>query len=63
MRAVNEGSARVIQENYFDNANSLPLGEGEQLTRTFDGRPGAYRKIGTDVTAETRSVNNIITRK
>jgi hypothetical protein len=29
VKAVNGGSARVIQENYYDNANSLPLGEGE----------------------------------
>jgi hypothetical protein len=60
VKAVNEGCARVIQANYFDNANSLPIGEGEQLTKTFDGRMGAYAKKGTDV---TKIPNQTFTRK
>ena len=52
---------RYSQVNYFDNANSLALGEGQQLAFM---RPSAnkssFPRRGSDV---TRVPNQIITRK
>jgi hypothetical protein len=44
----------------FDNANSLPLGDGAWNIHAKSGDPGFYRKVRTDV---TMSKNNVITRK
>ena len=60
VRAVNEGKAGKNQVNFFDNANSLPLGEGIHATKKFNDSVGAFRRIRTDVTI---SKNNTITRK
>ena len=60
MRAVNAGQAGKSQMQFFDNANSLPLGEGIHATKKFDDTPGAFRRIRQDVTI---SKNETITRK
>lgn len=44
----------------YDNANSLPLGEGMWAVHPKSGEPGAYRRVRTDVTI---TKNNVITRK
>ena len=44
----------------YDNALSLPLGEGAWATKPKSDQPGFYRHIRTDVTIQK---NNIITRK
>ena len=45
---------------FFDNANSLPLGEGIHATKKFDDSVGAFRRIRQDVTI---TKNETITRK
>ena len=60
VRAVNEGKAGKNQMAFFDNANSLPLGEGIHATKKFDDSVGAFRRIRQDVTL---SKNETITRK
>lgn len=51
----------VPQSNFFDNANSLPLGEGWQLAMYKNSdAPGAFGRKGTDV---TKIPNQTITRK
>ena len=60
MRAVNMGKAGAPQMQFFDNANSLPLGEGIHATKKFDDTPGAFRRIRQDVTI---TKNELITRK
>ena len=60
VRAVNDGIAGKSQLNMFDNANSLPLGEGIHATKKFDDSVGAFRRIRSDVTSIP---NNTITRK
>lgn len=60
VRAVNNGLAGKAQMQFFDNANSLPLGEGYHGTMHFDDSVGAYRRIRQDV---TMVANNVITRK
>lgn len=44
----------------FDNANSLPLGEGLWSVHPKSGEAGYFRRMRTDVTMQK---NNIITRK
>ena len=44
----------------FDNALSLPMGEGIHATKKFDDSVGAFRRIRQDV---TMSKNETITRK
>jgi hypothetical protein len=46
--------------NFFDNGNSLCLGEGMQLTSEFSAKNGAYARRGTDV---TKVPNQVVTRK
>jgi len=41
--AVNRGLASKKQTFMYDNANSLPLGEGIQYTLEFSDKPGAFR--------------------
>ncbi len=60
VRAVNEGKTGIKQTQFYDNANSLPLGEGIHATFKFDDTPGAYRRIRQDVTIQK---NQVITRK
>lgn len=60
VRAVNSGQAGQKQVQFYDNANSLPLGEGIHATKKFDDSVGAFRRIRQDVTI---TQNNIITRK
>ena len=60
VRAVNEGQAGKKQMNFFDNATSLPMGEGIHSIKGFQDKPGAYRRIRTDVTTQP---NKIITKK
>jgi hypothetical protein len=38
------------QQFFYDNANSLPMGEGIHATMQFDDKPGTFRIIRTDVT-------------
>lgn len=60
VRAVNEGGAGKRQVNFYDNATSLPMGEGIHAIKGFKDEPGAYRHIRTDVTIRH---NKIITDK
>ena len=60
VRAVNEGKAGKNQMQFFDNANSLCMGEGIHATKNFDNSVGAYRRIKQDV---TMTKNETITRK
>ena len=50
VRAVNDGKAGKAQMQFYDNANSLPLGEGIHATKVFSDEPGAFRRIRQDVT-------------
>jgi len=45
VRAVNEGMAGTKQMQFFDNANSLPMGEGIHATKKFSDEVGAFRRI------------------
>jgi hypothetical protein len=38
------------QQFFYDNANSLPMGEGIHATMKFDDKPGTFRHIRQDVT-------------
>lgn len=60
VKAVNDGIASKSQMQMFDNANSLPMGEGIHATKKFDDSVGAFRRIRQDV---TMSKNETITRK
>lgn len=60
VRAVNEGRANKDQTNFYDNANSLPLGEGIHATKHFSDKPGTFRRIRQDVTIVP---NQMITKK
>ena len=60
VRAVNNGQAGAPQMQFYDNANSLPLGEGIHATKKFDDSVGAFRRIRQDVTI---TKNETITRK
>ena len=60
VRAVNNGKAGKPQMQFFDNANSLPLGEGIHAIKKFDDSVGAFRRIRQDVTIQK---NDFITRK
>ena len=60
VRAVNDGKAGAAQMQFYDNANSLPLGEGIHATKKFDDSVGAFRRIRQDVTI---TKNETITRK
>lgn len=61
IRAVNRGNSRKNQVNFFDNANSVCLGEGIQLaTRKVSDEFGTFNRRGTDV---TKIPNLVITRK
>lgn len=51
VKAVDDGVARKNQLNMYDNALSLPLGEGIHATKKFDDSVGAFRRIRSDVTA------------
>ena len=59
--AVNRGNARKNQVNFFDNANSVCLGEGLQsASMKFSDDLGTFNRRGTDV---TKFPNQVITRK
>lgn len=60
VRAVNEGKSGKGQMQFFDNANSLCLGEGIHATKKFDDSVGAFRRVRQDVTI---TANQTITRK
>lgn len=60
MRAVNEGKAGKAQMQFYDNALSLPMGEGIHATKIFSDKPGTFRRIRQDVTL---TKNETITRK
>ena len=60
VRAVNDGKAGAAQMQFFDNANSLPMGEGIHATKKFDDTIGGFRRIRQDVTI---TANQTITRK
>ena len=60
VKAVDDGVARKNQLNMYDNALSLPMGEGIHATKKFDDSIGAFRRIRSDV---TQNANNIISRK
>jgi hypothetical protein len=53
------GNSRKNQVNFFDNQNSLALGEGAQLALMQFGE-GIYNRRGTDI---TKVPNQVITRK
>ena len=60
VRAVNDGKAGAPQMQFYDNANSLPLGEGIHATKKFDDSVGAFRRIRQDVTI---TKNEFVIRK
>jgi len=61
IRAVNQGNARKNQVSFFDNANSICLGEGLQsATMKSSDERGTFNRRGTDV---TKIPNSVITRK
>jgi hypothetical protein len=47
---VNAGLTGKSQTFFYDNANSLPMGEGIHATMKFDDKPGTFRHIRRDVT-------------
>ena len=57
---INQGNARMKQENMFDNANSLPMGSGMASHDLFKDGIGAYGKKKTDITPNH---NLVFTRK
>merc|ERR1712048_476105 len=58
---VNNGKARLTQTNMFDNANSLPIGEGHKPAfQQYAADGGYYPRRGADV---TQIPNQVITRK
>jgi hypothetical protein len=60
VRAVNQGQSGKAQMQPYDNALSLPLGEGLWAVHPKSDQPSYYRKRRTDVTI---AKNEIITRK
>lgn len=60
VKAVNDGVAGKTQMQPFDNALSLPLGDGVWNVHPKSDEIGFYRKRRTDVTIQK---NDIITRK
>lgn len=55
---------RVTQTNWFDNANSLALGEGLQLAnRHISVTPQNFSRRSTEITCPTRKHQALITRK
>jgi len=52
LRAANAGFSKRDQVSFFDNANSLCLGEGIQKQRVFKHAPGAERHMRKDVTLD-----------
>lgn len=60
VKAVNEGKGGKNQMQPFDNALSLPLGDGVWNVHPKSDEPGYYRRIRQDVTVIK---NNVITRK
>ena len=60
VRAVNDGKTGINHTQFFDNATSLPLGDGMHSQFEFNDKPGAFRRIRTDVTIQK---NQIITKK
>jgi hypothetical protein len=48
--AVNNGLTGKNQVFFYDNANSVALGEGIHATKKFTDEIGAFRRISTDVT-------------
>jgi len=50
VNAVNKGIAGKNQTFFYDNANSLPLGEGIHATKRFTDKVGEFRHIRQDVT-------------
>lgn len=60
VKAVNDGVAGKTQIQPFDNALSLPLGDGVWNVHPKSDEIGFYRKRRTDVTIQK---NEIITRK
>ena len=61
VRAVNDGIAGKNQLQMYDNATSLPLGEGIHATKKFTDEVGAFRHMRSDVTIG--QANKTITRK
>lgn len=57
---INQGDARAKQVNMYDNATSLPMGDGMCKYDTFKEGTGAYGKRLSDITPNH---NPIITRK
>ena len=60
VKAVNEGKAGKTQMQPYDNALSLPLGDGVWNVQPKSDEVGYYRKRRTDVTIQK---NDIITRR
>lgn len=60
VKAVNEGKGGKNQMQPFDNANSLPLGDGMWSIQSKSDQPGHFRRIRQDV---TMIKNNVITKK
>jgi hypothetical protein len=50
--AVNRGQTGKNQTFFYDNANSICLGEGYHATMRFSDEPGAFRRIRQDVTLQ-----------
>ncbi len=60
--AVNKGTAHIKQINFFDNATSLPLGEGMQPAfRRSVEIPGMYNRRSSQLTRHSNLL--LITRK
>jgi len=62
LRAANAGFSKKDQVAFFDNANSLPMGEGVWGTREFSDKPGANRHMRSDITMNATK-NVIISKK
>lgn len=62
LRAANAGFSKKNQVAFFDNANSLCLGEGVFKQREFNDAPGGNRHMREQVTLDSIK-NNIITKK
>lgn len=61
LRAVN-ANYQKDQVNFYDNANSLPMGEGVWNTRKFSDKPGANRHFRSDITINATK-NPLISKK
>jgi hypothetical protein len=60
--AASAGYSKKEQTNFFDNALSLPMGDGVHCLRKFSDAPGHERHKRSDVILE-RCKNKIITKK